>query len=293
MPESLIANVSDTAFWVAHYRAVETERSDALFRDPLARVLAGERGREIAEAMPLSFFTRWAIVIRTCIIDEYIHFALKQGIDAVLNLGAGLDTRPYRMNLPPTLLWVEADYPKVIDYKQQRLFDQSPRCRLEHVRVNLANRDERRALLESTKTRTTKLLILSEGVIPYLSVEEVGSLAYDLRALDRVCYWIVDYHSPEAVELRRRFGIQRRLENAPFRFTPADWFAFFRERGWYTTEIRYLAEEGERLRRPLDVPLLYRIFVRARSLFSSKEGRLELKKLSGYVLLEPGAGTVN
>ena len=82
MPESLIANVSDTAFWVAHYRAVETDRPDALFRDPLARVLAGERGKEIAEEMPLSFFTRWAIVIRTCIIDEYIHFALKQGIDA-------------------------------------------------------------------------------------------------------------------------------------------------------------------------------------------------------------------
>ncbi|MGA3092455.1 MAG: SAM-dependent methyltransferase [Terriglobales bacterium] len=287
MPESLIANVSDTAFWVAHYRAVETDRPDALFRDPLARVLAGERGKEIAEEMPLSFFTRWAIVIRTCIIDEYIHFALKQGIDAVLNLGAGLDTRPYRMNLPSTLLWIEADYPKVIDYKQQRLFDHSPRCRLEHVSVNLANLDERRALLESTKSRTTKLLILSEGVIPYLSVEEVRSLAEDLKALDRVCYWIVDYHSPEIVKLRRRFGIQRRLQNAPFRFTPADWFAFFRERGWYATEIRYLAEEGERLQRPLEVPLLYRIFVRARSLFSSKERREELRKLSGYVLLEP------
>jgi len=37
----------------------------------------------------------WAIVIRTCIIDDYIRLAVAQGIDTVLNLGAGLDTRPY------------------------------------------------------------------------------------------------------------------------------------------------------------------------------------------------------
>ncbi|MDE3110116.1 MAG: class I SAM-dependent methyltransferase, partial [Acidobacteriota bacterium] len=47
-------HVSDTAFWVAHYRAIEGERPDALFHDPLAGVLAGERGRNIAEHMPMS-----------------------------------------------------------------------------------------------------------------------------------------------------------------------------------------------------------------------------------------------
>src|SRR5262249_23317383 len=50
--EPLIRNVSDTARWAAHYRALETERRDALFRDPLAARLAGERGRAIAKAMP-------------------------------------------------------------------------------------------------------------------------------------------------------------------------------------------------------------------------------------------------
>lgn len=42
MTDTPIENVSDTAFWVAHYRALETKRPDALFHDPLAGVLAGE-----------------------------------------------------------------------------------------------------------------------------------------------------------------------------------------------------------------------------------------------------------
>src|SRR5690242_7607893 len=121
MPEPPIKNVSDTAFAIAYYRALESERAEALFRDPLAVLLAGERGREIAAAMPLPSMTRQIVVIRTCVIDNLIRFAIGQGVDAILNLGAGLDTRPYRMNLPESLLWIEADYPHVIEVKEARL----------------------------------------------------------------------------------------------------------------------------------------------------------------------------
>ena len=48
---SPIRNVSDTARWVAIYRAMESERPDALFHDPFARRLGGERGEAIAKAM--------------------------------------------------------------------------------------------------------------------------------------------------------------------------------------------------------------------------------------------------
>src|SRR5437773_1190282 len=42
-----IRSVSDTALWVAMYRAYESERADALFSDPYARRLAGPRGEAI------------------------------------------------------------------------------------------------------------------------------------------------------------------------------------------------------------------------------------------------------
>jgi O-methyltransferase involved in polyketide biosynthesis len=52
MSTALVSNVSDTARWVATYRAWETARPDALFRDPLAARLAGERGQAITAMMP-------------------------------------------------------------------------------------------------------------------------------------------------------------------------------------------------------------------------------------------------
>ncbi len=102
-PEPLIRNVSDTARWVAVYRAEETERADAIFRDPFARRLAGERGEQIAKLMPLGGDNAWSIITRTYLIDEFIKAELQRGADMVINLAAGLDSRPYRMKLPPSL----------------------------------------------------------------------------------------------------------------------------------------------------------------------------------------------
>src|SRR5262245_42499988 len=122
MSDSPIQNVADTAFMVAAWRALETERADALFRDSLAARLAGERGRRIIENLPRgTFLGGWSVVIRTCIIDEFIRAAVAGGADTVLNLGAGLDTRPYRMDLPSTLRWVEVDFPHVIELKESTL----------------------------------------------------------------------------------------------------------------------------------------------------------------------------
>jgi O-methyltransferase involved in polyketide biosynthesis len=56
MAEPLIQNVSDTAFTVAVYRAMESERPDALFHDPLARKLTGEHGQRIVNDMSGGFF---------------------------------------------------------------------------------------------------------------------------------------------------------------------------------------------------------------------------------------------
>jgi len=288
MTDTPIENVSDTAFWVAHYRALESKRADALFHDPLAGMLAGDHGHKIARAMPMPFMTAWAIAIRTRIIDDYIRLALSRGVDGVLNLGAGLDTRPYRIHLPESLLWIEADYPSVIEFKEQRLLDEKPRCRLERAKVDLRNPAARRELLVNINARTTKLLILTEGVVPYLSIEEAGSLADDLRILDKACYWIVDYFSPELIKFRRRQGMHRKMQNAPWKFQPADYFAFFREHGWYSGEMRYLAEEADRLKRPMQLPLVVKLLFALRRLFTSKRRREAFRKTAGYVLFEPG-----
>jgi Leucine carboxyl methyltransferase len=93
LPESPIHNISDTARWVAVYRARESERPDAVFRDPFAQRLAGERGQQIAASMPFAEKNSWPFVARTWLIDRLISEQVRGGIDRVVNLAAGLDAR--------------------------------------------------------------------------------------------------------------------------------------------------------------------------------------------------------
>ncbi len=282
----VIEHVSDTAFGVAYYRAQESERTDALFRDPYAAILVGERGRQIASAMPVPSMGRQIIVIRTCIIDDFIRFAIADGVDTILNLGAGLDTRPYRMDLPESLLWVEADYAHMIEFKEQRLATEKPRCRLERVKIDLANLPQRRELLEGIHAHAKKLLILTEGVLPYLTDEEVGLLADELRATAHARYWIAEYISPEAMKFRKKRRMNKKMRNAPFKFLPADWFGFFAEHGWRVKEVRYLGEEAERLKRPIRLPLPLRLAIGIQKLLVASEKRALFKRFQGYTLFE-------
>jgi methyltransferase (TIGR00027 family) len=181
MADPLIQNVSDTAYMVAAWRAIETERSDALFRDPLAGKLAGERGKKIVAGIRRWPFGPWSVALRTVIIDDFIEAAVAQGADTVLNLGAGLDTRPYRMALPSSLRWIEVDYPHVVELKEGNLASEQPRCALERVKMDLADLSTRGTLFAEIDARSKYVVILPEGVIPYLSVEAVGALADDLQ----------------------------------------------------------------------------------------------------------------
>lgn len=65
--EAKIGDVADTALWIAAYRAKESARKDALFRDPLAARLAGEKGAVIAERMTGAAQFAWMTVVRTVV----------------------------------------------------------------------------------------------------------------------------------------------------------------------------------------------------------------------------------
>src|SRR4029450_826093 len=97
-----IDHISDTARWVAFYRAMESERPDAIFHDPFARRLAGEQGEAIVDAMHQGRAFSWPMVVRTAVMDEIILRSIEQdGVLGVLSLAAGLDARPWRLPLPP------------------------------------------------------------------------------------------------------------------------------------------------------------------------------------------------
>jgi len=175
--EPTIRNISDTAIWAAIYRAREMERPNALFRDPFAKRLTGERGVQIAAVMKVHDKHEWAWVMRTVLFDGFIAEQIGQGVDLVVNLAAGLDARPYRMALPSSLRWVEVDLPAILDYKEEILRGQKPVCALERVRLDLSGLSARRDLFRRLGEAAKKALIITEGLLIYLTAEEVGSLA--------------------------------------------------------------------------------------------------------------------
>jgi methyltransferase (TIGR00027 family) len=282
-----IQHVSDTAFLVAQCRAIESARGDALFDDPLAARVASDKGEAILARFPSAQATIWSVAIRTVVIDELIRGAVARGASVVLNLGAGLDTRPYRLDLPRELLWIEVDYPDMLRFKAQRLAGEVPRLGLESVALDLADVPARRAFFAELARRGKRMLVITEGVVPYLTLEQAGELADDLRALRLVDGWIIEYLSPEVHRHRDRLNRKYSMTAAEFKFRPHDWFAFFDAHGWRPREQRYLSDEGEQRGRAMPLPRRVRWMVRLLRPFVPAARRDAMRRALGCILLEP------
>ncbi|HLW52037.1 MAG TPA: class I SAM-dependent methyltransferase [Candidatus Angelobacter sp.] len=244
-----IRNISDTALWVAVYRARESERSDAVFHDPLARRLAGERGEQIARSMAFSEKNAWSYVARTWAVDQIVTHQVQSGADTVINLAAGLDTRPYRMELPPALKWIEVDLPGMIDYKGQALAGEKPRCALERVSLDLADVAARREVFADFGRKTKNALIITEGLLVYLSPEEVLQLGRDLGAQATFRDWIVEVISPGLLKmLQKNLGALGEA-GSPLKFGPSEGPDFFTACGWKPAEVHPLLQTAARLKR--------------------------------------------
>ena len=249
-PEPQIRNISDTARWVAVYRARETERTDAVFRDPFARRLAGERGEQIAASMSFAEKNSWPFVARTWLIDEVISNQIKLGTDMIVNLAAGLDARPYRMNLPGSLQWIEVDLPEILAYKEDVLRNETPACQVERVRLDLSDVRARRELFSKLGRRANRVLVVSEGLLVYLDEKEVTSLGQDLAVARSFQHWVIDLASPALLKmLEKKMGAPLDQAGAPLKFAPREGPDFFARSGWKPVEIHSVMHAAAKLNR--------------------------------------------
>jgi methyltransferase (TIGR00027 family) len=280
----LLRNISDTARWVAFYRALESERPDAHFQDPLARKLAGERGEQIVRGMPKGAAFSWSMVVRTVVLDEFIMRAVERdGADTVLNLAAGLDARPYRLKLPPALKWIEVDLPEILDYKTETLAGERAVCEHEVVKLDLSDREARRELFARVGAQSKRTLVITEGLLVYLTPEAVGALADDLHAQPSFRWWIIDIVRPEILKrMEKTWGKRVAEANAPFQFAPVESTEFFRPHGWREVEFRSMGEEGHRLKREMPMGWLWRFM----SHFMPGSRRETMRRMGGCAMLE-------
>ena len=248
MSASPISNVSDTARWVAVYRARESARPDALFNDPYAQLLAGERGQAIAALMPRQARSGWPMIARTKLMDDLIMSTIAQGCDCVVNLAAGLDTRPYRLEVPSSLRWIEADFPALTEEKEQLLSSAEPRCQLRRIKIDLADSSARVAMLKEAVASSRNALVITEGLLVYLNEAQVRSLAHDLAAQAGIREWILDLASPALLKMMAK-SMGPQLANAPMQFGPANGVAFFEELGWRVTQVQSILRAAARFGR--------------------------------------------
>jgi len=262
-PDPQIRNISDTARWVAVYRARETERPDAVFRDPFARKLAGDRGEQIAASMRFAEKNSWPFVARTWSTDRFIADQVRQGIDMVINLAAGLDARPYRMELPRSLQWIEVDLPEILTHKEEILRDEKPVCALERVRLDLSNETARRALFSELSHRASRVLVVAEGLLIYLTAQEVAALARDLASPATFQHWIIDLGSPALLKmLAKKMGGPLDQAGAPLKFAPEQGPEFFTPCGWKAEELDSTIHTAGKLNR---LPFFLRLMAKISS----------------------------
>jgi methyltransferase (TIGR00027 family) len=284
---SSIQGVADTARWVAMYRAIETERPDAVFHDPYARRLAGERGERIIDALANGRKMSWPMVVRTVVFDDFVMKAVREdGADTVLNLAAGLDARPWRLPLPESLRWIDVDLPEILGYKQQELANETPKCRYEARAVDLRDEAARRALFADVGGSSRKTLVITEGLLIYLPPESVAALARDLASQPSFRWWIIDLISPALLQrLSKTWGNTLQRSNAPFLFAPADNTRFFAPHGWREREYRSVWTDAKRLDRRMAGAWMWDLM----AVMMPPDRKREMGRFAGNVMLESAA----
>jgi methyltransferase (TIGR00027 family) len=209
--ENEIQHVTDTALMVAACRAIETAGADGLLRDPFAERLAGERGMAIARSVPMLQLMSFGVAVRARTVDEMLLGTIQsEKIKTAVNLGAGLDTRPWRLDLPSGLRWLEADYPDILQYKAARLAGEKPRCRFEQVPADLAAAGDRERVLQ--QIGQAPALMITEGLLMYLPRQAFVAIASDPPRQSGVRHWLLDVATEAVLNMAGGRG-QSQIEN--------------------------------------------------------------------------------
>jgi methyltransferase (TIGR00027 family) len=245
--DTQIEHVSDTALIVTAARAFESERPDPLIRDPFAARLAGKRGMALVKNVQVPQWLELGLGMRTRFVDEFITFAVANGTNSVLSLGAGLDARPWRLDLPASFRWTEVDFGTILDYKYAMLEGIAPHCQLERRSADLNQASGRRQILADAAAEARRPLLITEGLLTYLPAETVCALAAESREAGFE-FWLVDFTS--SVLLRRAYGptmeqmarvrAESYLEDPAIRET-------VEQQGWKPIGRRLFVEDGPKL----------------------------------------------
>lgn len=180
-----------TAVGVARVRALETERENALFRDPLAQAFAAAGGLwpsspplpDDEGARRRRLAVSFSIVIRTKFLDDLLQQASASGIRQVVLLGAGMDSRAFRMDWPEGTRLFEVDTAVPLDFKASVLRQERAVARCERITVPVDLREDWPAALAAAgHDAAAPTVWIAEGLLIYLPQDAVELLLARISA---------------------------------------------------------------------------------------------------------------
>lgn len=246
--------------------------------------LSEGRGEQIARKLPRGRAMAWTTIVRTVLLDDMVLRLVGQGAETVVNLAAGLDARPYRLPLPPSLRWIEVDLPDLLRQKSDALAADTPVCRLERVPLDLADAAQRRELFARVGAESRDALIMSEGLLVYLPPALVGELADDLHAQSSFRHWAIDLATPIVKQrINRWWGKKLKQAQTQYQFALQEGTKFFAPHGWSEAEFHALFEHSIRINRTMGGMWIFQLMNR---LAPRRTARMIEKWRAGVVLLE-------
>ena len=200
---------------MALYRFVESKKPEheRVCYDPLAKYFMSAGVRIITKSPPLAKMVRWFLVerrfpgisdvamdyipVRTRYIDDYLRECIRNGITQLVILGAGYDSRAYRIEgLRGKVKVFEVDHPVTQEAKMKRLkrLLGSLPGHVVYVPIDFDKEKLDGRLLESGYDRNSKTLFIWEGVTLYISAEAVDeTLAFVVNSSGEGSSIIFDY----------------------------------------------------------------------------------------------------
>ncbi|MET7342625.1 class I SAM-dependent methyltransferase [Streptomyces sp. NPDC087866] len=178
--EGVDGGVGLTALLVAASRAIESHRRDSLAQDVYAEhfVRAAPacaewpvRIEQVPDGDDNALWGRFAryFGLRTRVLDDFVVRSVLTGARQVVLLGAGLDTRAFRLDWPSDCVFFEIDRAGVLAFKHQVLTELSAAPRVKRVLVPVDLRDDwGSALTSSGFDPAAPSIWLAEGLLFYL-----------------------------------------------------------------------------------------------------------------------------
>jgi methyltransferase (TIGR00027 family) len=251
--------ISRTAEGAAVIRAIESCRSkrNRLFEDLLARgVVRNPFSRWIIGLMNITGIGTallalrdrqfpgviGGLICRTRYIDDALQNALREGFEQVVILGAGFDSRAYRIPGMEKIRVFEVDHPSTQVWKQKclkRMLGTLP-AHVTFVPIDFDKQELEDGMVKVSFRTTVKTFFIGEGVSQYITEEAVdATLRYVSRASAPGSRIVFTYIDRDIIDGSARSELGRNLISLAQQVGEPWLFGFNKE------ELpRYLAERG-------------------------------------------------